>query len=302
MGIVSADNEIFQDRELSGYGLNFAWRNVVTEPAGNRVMLERGIIYFSKEKARNFLRQEINQNGLLADAVIFAVEEDGPLNLVSYRPAETQPDVRPAIREDNLAAIPTAPKSVESVAAPAKGEQIRLPVRLPEAKPETRQPQNLAQAEIPKAPPLPSVAEIDTPPVTVVKPSPPAVAPLAQQKTVDSLAGEQLAALKNKSIEVAPAKPAAVRAAPKALEGFIIQLAFSDKNKAQRWAESMEKRGFAVSLTEAGTEGALRVRLGNFPAREEAERQLRTFKQDGLSGIVISLPQTFRPEARTSIP
>jgi hypothetical protein len=44
------------------------------------------------------------------------------------------------------------------------------------------------------------------------------------------------------------------------------------------------------------------VRLGNFSVREEAERQLRTLKQDGLNGIVISLPQAFRPEARTSIP
>jgi cell division protein FtsN len=64
----------------------------------------------------------------------------------------------------------------------------------------------------------------------------------------------------------------------------------------------MAKRGFAVSLTEAGAEGSLRVRLGNFAARDDAERQLRTFKQDGLNGIVISLPQAFRPEARTSVP
>ena len=65
--------------------------------------LERAIVYFSKERVRNFIRQEINQNDLLADAVIFAVEEDGPLNLVSYRPKEALPDFRPAIREDNLA-------------------------------------------------------------------------------------------------------------------------------------------------------------------------------------------------------
>jgi cell division protein FtsN len=64
----------------------------------------------------------------------------------------------------------------------------------------------------------------------------------------------------------------------------------------------MEKRGYAVSITEAGTEGALRVRLGNFTQREDAERQLRNFKQEGLTGIIINLPQGFRPEARSSIP
>ncbi|MBM4297141.1 MAG: SPOR domain-containing protein [Deltaproteobacteria bacterium] len=52
----------------------------------------------------------------------------------------------------------------------------------------------------------------------------------------------------------------------------------------------------------AGAEGSLRVRLGNFAARDEAERQLRTFKQEGMNGIVVSLPQAFRPIARTSMP
>ena len=64
----------------------------------------------------------------------------------------------------------------------------------------------------------------------------------------------------------------------------------------------VERRGYAVSITEAGTTGALRVRLGNFAAREEAERQLRNFKREGMNGIVINLPQAFRPVARSSVP
>jgi len=40
------------------------------------------------------------------------------------------------------------------------------------------------------------------------------------------------------------------------------------------------------------------VRIGNFGVRDEAERQLRTLRQEGLSGIIISLPQAYRPEAR----
>jgi hypothetical protein len=114
--------------------------------------------------------------------------------------------------------------------------------------------------------------------------------------------GEQLALLGNKPTVAALAKPSIARAAPKPLEGFIIQLAFNDKERAQRWAEGMEKKGFAVSLTEAGSEGALRVRLGNFILRDDAERQLRTIKQEGLNGIILNLPQAFRPEMRTSIP
>jgi DedD protein len=397
LGITSGDSDIYQDRELSGYGLNLAWRNIVAERAGNRVSLERAIIYFTKERVRNFIRQELSPNELLSDAVIFAVEDDGPLNLVSFRPQESQRDFRPAIREDNLAASPVvptageilvetvkpapanaaeraapiakseiaspvaapvvtqpepvgkivqAPRQVEAQPIPApsvvkanetvKPEPVKLAAPLPAAaKAEARAPQDQAKAQSAKAPPAPKQAADAKLPEAIVAPAPavkmaeaepaapveialpaarPNIAKVDSPRVVEvkpltpaheKPAGEQLTLLKNKPAEVAPAKPEVARSAPKApkaLEGFIIQLAFNDKEKAQRWAEAMEKRGYAVSLTEAGGEGSLRVRLGNFSVRDEAERQLRTLKQDGLSGIVISLPQAFRPEARTSIP
>ena len=611
LGILNGDGDIYQDRELSGYGLNLAWRNVVADTAGNRVILERAIVYFSKERVRNFIRQEINQNDLLADAVIFAVEEDGPLNLVSYRAKEARPDFRPAIQEDNLADVPVPAPSQETAAAPAKAPKVapRVEPVKPESpslatlKPAPREPkvetksstapaqkspavgakpaaavtkvqaakaaerapaeevavnqkpdrapvltespevtaapvlerqaetaavapqpskapapiQEIAKAPVQSLPaaaaskdgqsaetpepsprepvksatpkgaaaktapavvpapiitvpvpvlpepakvaaptPVPAgaekviptkqariesvkpaadprpvamktqqavtipppVAEIVSPPpsvepdkpslpvkaakpeatplvakepaslpptpekiaappaapkkveparqatvtkppapasetrtdpapsetkstplaiaakpeivaapvvkapepaarpVTPARPAVPAAAakseaapvveskptPVTPSKPIESPAGEQLALLTNKPVEVAPPKPALARPAVKSLEGFIIQLAFSDKEKAQRWAESMEKRGYAVSLTEAGAEGSLRVRLGNFSGRDDAERQLRTFKQEGMSGIIINLPQAYRPEARTSIP
>jgi len=119
--ILSGDGELYQDGELTGYGLNLAWRNVIADPAGNRVMLARAIIYLPKDRVRNYLRNEMKQNELLADAVIFGEEEDRPLTLVSYRPQDTQPDVRPAIREDNLTA--TA-ESKPSQAAPSANAQL----------------------------------------------------------------------------------------------------------------------------------------------------------------------------------
>ena len=112
---------------------------------------------------------------------------------------------------------------------------------------------------------------------------------------------EQLALLR-KPAEAGAEKPAITRPALKPLEGFIIQVAFNDKEKAQTWAEKMQQRGYAVSLTEAGAEGSLRVRLGNFSGRDDAERELRSFKQDGMSGIIINLPQAFRPEVQSSVP
>ena len=669
LNIVSGDSELYQDPELSGYGLNLAWRTVISEPTGNRVSMARAIIYFPKERVHSYVRDEISQNELLSEAVIFGEEENGPLALVSYQPQNPRTDFRPTIREDNLAFAPapskpapvaptaaptkeassqpepkvetakkespavketaarvankpklpeikaeiesapmaqqsptiprpgpdssgsaveksttpradavgeeaavtppentppaeistivtkaepaiaatqpsatpiaknSAPKveakpaetkpapmamapakpsstsksaaalpSVKSSEVPVQAERPVVPKSGAEAKeslPETkatrelaqapkssvplkpvedrekgkttqeatpqkttvtaapvakaadkpsaavesktqtsvplaaksesrpaiaapvapampRQPEAPAKASVPQvlsspaaqAPPLalaldekalepgapkpttvreekPVVAapkeipevkkfepkkqqpasslvasapKADTvpqknlataPPVkenfaeqtsavktqpavsppapvakapqpassaertkpapavsaekkqpTIVesKPAAPTAAPVNQAKASERPAGEQVALLKNKPVEVIPEKKSLMRPPPKALEGFIIQLAFNDKERAQHWAEAMERRGFAVSITETGVDGALRVRLGNFVMRDDAERQLRTLKQDGMSGIIINLPQAFRPEARSSVP
>jgi DedD protein len=543
LAILSGDSEIYQDRELNGYGLNLAWRNVNAEPNGNRVTMERAIVYFSKERVRNFLRHELTQNEFLGNAIIFAVEEDGPLQLVSYRPPEPRPDFRPAIREVNLAspsvaknkakASPPPTPSEQAVerlephldiagaAAPvnealARDSQVELkkepeiaPVKPPTAlakeevsaatsppKERTALPvvseagptaattspmattkasdttigptsaamaNNNDRAEIPSvlkksqlpsgatdqnisnmrtearrepvqsSAPIPAadlrksevkiqpakelpkslqpviagkiaadsltkdpsteidpavVSAVSAPPVnaaetsrtlessapstttTIVetrprevkpvvekrapvtvgipadgntaetalapaqtgklspsarpngeenpavepsavkvepsiadtKPAGPNVTPMARYNSDAKPAGEQMALLKNNPSKIVPEKIPSVRQAPRALEGFIIQLAFNDKAKAQRWADSMERRGYAVSVTEAEAQGALRVRLGNFALRDDAERQLRTLKLEGLNGIIINLPQAFRPETRASAP
>jgi DedD protein len=620
---LSGDSEIYQDGELSGYGLNLAWRTVVTEPGGSRVGMARAIIYFPKDKVRSFLREEIKQNDLLRDAVIFGEEENGPLALVSYQPQNPRPDFRPAIREDNLASLSTETTSARTTTAPSPSKELagkinqkaesekkeiaakeiephlaakpspldtkaevkatppaarknsptnspangissssgekgvppgdnigaekfaqdaaaetarpvapvaelkpepplpepqvspapvalapapivaEKPVEVPSANPlpvalpsivetpaksppapendkaerplpdeiklaspkpsaETKrneadqkpitEPQNAAalampskpvanssaakraveikvpeiavaptlvaklpeaipaikeqppapvaeairleknlpetksappaptsskrQQEIPvkpsesnavpaleqkasqslrttedKAPaPLKATAAVEVRPIVTAKteapkekkpetkplepsaaakttPAPfvqaalPAVAPSpvksepavvapvpattatpVEQKTIEKPIGEQLALVRKNPIEMVPENKALIQPRPKALEGFIIQLAFQDKDKAQHWAENMQRRGYAVSITEAGMDGALRVRLGNFALRDDAERQLRSFKQDGINGIIINLPQAFRPEARSSMP
>ncbi len=562
--ILSGEIDIYQDSELTGYGLNLAWRNIIAETAGNRVTLERAIVYLSKEKTRNFLRHEIDQNNLLADATIFAVEEDGPLNLVSYRPPEVHQEFRPAIREDDIsvasaanpayaltmespdhaktdsfrvkeppakvappkppvileqkpktsplrASVKLAPETQSAaptamIAAPveaslveattvevakakvemlppivvpsSESKEVALVVKpivksdeaartavdaskplmapqivspvpvdvasptgvaigpkempsslttnaaaeskeiMPVVKPIVKSgkpghdtvyaskpvvaPQSALQPPIESAPsevaaaapkevparpaiqvkpiesgaparvvdspkplpvplkpflpppvalyvpppeapkversatptataepsipveiadaapvvtksvppqlsgetaPAPQVVVISTRPVTDAPPRSVEAAPSPVVEKAPIKLAEQLALLTNKAPEAAHSKPAIARlATPKPLEGFIIQLAFDDKERAQRWAEGMGKKGFAVSLTEAGPEGTLRVRLGNFVFRDDAERQLKTFKQEGLYGIILNLPQAFRPEARSSIP
>src|SRR5947209_18034944 len=92
-----------QEKQIKGYGLNFSWINIAPKSSSSHVVLERAVAYFAKDRVRAFLKHEIDQNRLLGEAVIFAVEENGPMNLVSYRPQEGKPDVRPPIREEDLA-------------------------------------------------------------------------------------------------------------------------------------------------------------------------------------------------------
>jgi hypothetical protein len=658
--ILNGDGELYQDGELTGYGLNLAWRNVVADPTGNRVMLARAIIYLPKDKVRTYIRSEIKQDELLADAVIFGEEEDRPLTLVSYRAQDTRPDIRPAIREDNLtvtagskpsqaaapanskllpgptnpeletaktdgsglmesiptmgaelpkqqpevalsleplkndgstnselasfvgedkspsstsslttspkdrlqssrpaaqirteatastpntpdqkieskqatansrtkaaenaaqkqAAVTTVKPSVppeESVKAgiaepkknlpqaikppvvaqltkdssleqakteiPAAQPQVETPKIISELKEKPAEPVSVTPAKDSSVPrtnerettPIPQAitknespretsarvtkaatqpvqtskneaataekvasipdkakAQIETPKPKPEEPIPPATAfekslgvpgrefvsnsatrspsekvstntaektavpivtakttiekpvvpekksvpipsiqperesttsrvqplqdrgplspisdpaqnavpkPILREETQANRATESEARTAAKRSEVLPSpqsktaspavaapeasrekqpeqlalirKPADVivetkpaMRAVKPLEGFVIQIAFNDKDKAQHWAESMERRGYAVSITETGTEGALRVRLGNFVLRDDAERQLRSFKQEGMNGIIINLPQGFQP-ARSSVP
>ena len=104
LSILASDSDIYQDKEVNGYGLNLSWRNLVSDTAGPRVSLERTTLYFPKARVRSFLRGELSQNTFLGEAVIFAVIDDGPMKLVSYRPQELKPDSRRPIEEEPLIA------------------------------------------------------------------------------------------------------------------------------------------------------------------------------------------------------
>jgi DedD protein len=204
-----------------------------------------------------------------APAVHTAAPE--PAVLPRIEPAKSEIAMRPEVKSE---AVPAARLTTEKAAevAPARKVETATPAAVAKVEPQTTKP-----------------------------PSVPSVAPTFPENAVGKNAPEQLALLR-KPPEPAIEKKSLTRQSPRSLEGFVIQIAFNDKEKAQGWAEKMAQRGYAVSVTEAGAEGALRVRLGNFAVRDEAERQLRNFKQEGMSGIIINLPLAFRPEARVSVP
>ncbi|MGH7827026.1 MAG: SPOR domain-containing protein [Candidatus Binatia bacterium] len=441
--ILSTDSEIYQERELAGYGLNLSWRSVVRETSGARVILERAIVYAPKEKVRSFLRQEISENSLLGEAVIFAARADAPLRLLSYRASEPVPAYHPAVREETIVAkvepSKVVPKRTErSAAAGRPGEATKAqntPVK--NEKPSPAVKENAREAAPAAAPPQPSISaakatsvgdrlssprqgDVSGTPATkepspgkvkaeysAAKPAEPATVMETKKKTSEPVAniaksavkpdleaGRAGAAPRNSMTETAPAQPRASKSestekvnrakpaekksptivakqttdgksspsrvaqdkqpvakavapklernpdapqpkpaiaakskhnqpfeeqgdrvialkpahnptpqrppAPRFLEGYIIQLAFAERIEAQRWAERLGRRGYAVSLTMPDSGGAIRVRIGNFSEPEDAERQLKQLRQDGLSGIVVNLPQAYRPEVQRS--
>jgi len=131
-------------------------------------------------------------------------------------------------------------------------------------------------------------------------PAVPALAPITDAPKVEVLLREQPLA-ESKQAKMATGEQAVALPSPKVLQGFVIQLVFGETRDARHWAETLERRGFAVSLTEAGGNGSVRVRIGNFTGREEAERQLQALRQDGLKGIVLNLPQAYRPEVHPAV-
>jgi hypothetical protein len=137
LSILSSDTAIYEDRDVSGYGLNFSWRSLGGEPG--RVTVERAVVYLPKDRVRAFLRRELTQNHLLAEAVIFAGQESGPMSLVSYRAQNAQPDFRPPIQDETLAVAAVQrqdpePQTKKPKATPFKDDH-KPPLDKPAAQP-----------------------------------------------------------------------------------------------------------------------------------------------------------------------
>ena len=355
LSILASDADIYQEKEVNGYGLNLSWRNFISDAAGPKISLERAVLYFSKARVRSFLRGDLTQSAFLGEAVMFAVVDDGPMKLVSYRPRELKPDWRAPIQEEILGAggvpaqpgaqserpISLAPAAKPSIVAKEQEKSATEALLLSNEKlAETTVELGLSVEPDHGNPVVPStekpteVPDVDPPAMEPSEPRLPVVqtkeAMVTKQDSIDRL---QHVALKNEpalpgttlvpSLTNVPtetksmgeqskkqeplasksAKPATkeelmTRSAPQVLQGFVIQLAFGEMRDARRWAETLDRRGFAVSLTEAGSSGSVRVRIGNFAGREEAERQLQALRQDGLKGVLLNLPQAYRPQVQ----
>ena len=132
LSILTGDSEIFKDAEVAGYGLNFSWRNTAQAPSGPRVTLERAVVYVVKGDSAKFLERQVSQSGLLKNAVIFALREDGPARMVSYIPQAGQESVQAGLQketpEKGAEATPElSPKIQEQDLPSQKKEEKRSP-------------------------------------------------------------------------------------------------------------------------------------------------------------------------------
>src|SRR5262245_22362388 len=359
LAILASDSEIYQEREVSGYGLNLSWRNLVSD-TGPRISLERATLYFPKAKVRSFVRGELSQDSFLSEAVIFAVIDDGPMKLVSYQPQELKSDSRRPIEEEPLiAGRITAKREPQSEKVASLPAVIKRPVVATEQENSSVQSLSLrkdkadeSQAALALSEKLDSneragtTAKVNEVPADLSSKETLQTRDLPVTKSKKVILEEQESARRETvstsfeqekteseditsagnlaSLPVLPATatitdapkvvslkeqsppeskptkpPFGEQSATKALHGFVIQLAFGETRDARLWAETLERRGFAVSLTEASGSGSVRVRIGNFADREEAERQLQALRRDGLKGIVLNLPHAYRPEVHT---
>ncbi|HWO40292.1 MAG TPA: hypothetical protein VNO43_00615, partial [Candidatus Eisenbacteria bacterium] len=159
--ILASDAEIAKDPEVAGYGVNLSWRSIARESAGPRVILERAVIYLSKDTVQHFLRREITEAQLLERSATFVARGDGILQLVSGRAEAPAGDRRAAIAEETISenSLPQAAAVGENRPSP---EQARLSKGSPPVAVETTTETHRAVAEKPR---VPEPAPVKKPPL-----------------------------------------------------------------------------------------------------------------------------------------
>lgn len=125
------------------------------------------------------------------------------------------------------------------------------------------------------------------PVVAPVSAAPPAAAKPVKPEPSHKPAPVKPAPAKPAPVKPAPAKPEHHAAAPKA--GFAVQVgAFANAATAKELQEKLHKQGWHAYTQKAGE--AVRVRVGPYPAREDAEKALHKLEAQGMHPAVVSEP------------
>ena len=78
LSVLAGDEDILDETDIAGYGLNFSWRTKPDASSGSNTVIERAVIYNLKGDVHRFVTLQINQEELLKNSVIFAIQGTGP--------------------------------------------------------------------------------------------------------------------------------------------------------------------------------------------------------------------------------
>lgn len=206
------------------------------------------------------------------------VPVDLPVDIPRKEGAPSLPLPPPRVASASAA----TPRVASGVIAEPKREAAAPTAKTPEAAPQPRPAEPAKPAEPPKA------AETTKPAAT--KP-PPAVDDGARAKAL--LEGKPAAPA---AAEVKPKVAAAASAAadkPEAAGGrFVVQVAaYAEMNSARDMRQRVEKLGLKSFTQTVEIDGAtrIRVRVGPFASRDEADKAAATLKAAGLPAAVLTL-------------
>ncbi|MGH7775254.1 MAG: SPOR domain-containing protein [Candidatus Binatia bacterium] len=268
LSILSSDSEIYNDKEVAGYALNFSWRSASDAASGPRVTLESAVIYIPKDEARNFPSGRVNKEVLLRDSVIFAAQGERPAALVRYLPRVPGPEA-PALAHKESGGTSEVPPVVKLTQPPT-------PSISPVEDPKREETEKLALKE--KAPVIPK-PEVRAPA--------PKEAPSAPQVGAPKREETEKLALKEKAPAISPER----RLKPRVPQGYIIQVSFPERGDAERWSDLLKREGYSTSMSTIGESQLVRLRVGSFPSPEEARNLLGRLQKQGLTGSVLQVPK-----------
>ena len=190
-----------------------------------------------------------------------------------------------AVPSGERAAVAHAASAVAAAPAPVPPEPEVASKPVPQPIPAAPKPSPVQQAEPVASPPVPK---------------PPA--PTPEQARQLASARQALAALEGKSPDqistaqaeaaLANKKHAAQEDAAPSKARFVVQAgAFADAHAAQSVRAKIEKAGFKTytQVVDTAQGKRVRVRIGPFATRDEAERALHKLQALGLSGAVLTL-------------
>ena len=313
LAILANDMEIYNDKEVAGYGLNFSWRSIAQTPAGPHMTLEGAVVYVPKEEARRLVTQQIEPEEILGKAVIFARQGEHPAKLVRHPPSTPSPEVRAPTHQQTAATSPQVLTSVIKTDVEEKKAEPPVAPSAPLAKAQHSEVEAPTQPETaatsPQAPTSMIKTEVEEKKANPLQEgqgeSAKAKGAGSTQARQDGLPlqegqgerakakGEVATQARQDSLrlkEQAPAPLLEAQQPPQVMRGYLIQLSFLEGTEAEHWSDHFSGEGYSTAMSMLEEGRFVRLRIGSFFSVVEATNFLEELQAQGLHGLVLQVP------------